>query len=345
MNFDLTTIAMKSRLGKVVLTDTSTRRQQSIEPPEDFFERTKGKFSIGWTPANRLKVWSSEYATALNRDVSGANGKFITIPVESQMKLPPAIGYELTDLNLTDSDELQVFCWKYPSQDETTVGNRAFSSSINLADNSIDQYVSFTNLNWPESDWSHGYFQKGSSTRKVSPNGRFALTWGKSTFKGAAHDSRNLKVIDLENPDRILPIMNLERISETVWTSDGSLLIVRGRERSRTGTRDVSKIVDLNKWDERVVEGLPLKSSSRFREWNDGFVCMAEKLGGAQDGLKWNVAYFACKEGSKLNVAEGDFGSVQFLKLNGPNVIFKVQRLKAEPSDLARNLLVELSQT
>ncbi len=332
---DLSTIATKLKSGRVVLTDTSTRRERAVQPSSEFIEKTGGKFSIGWTPENQLEIGSSTLAVVFSRDESGSDNQLIPLVEQGSQKLPQPNRFEFTDLALTKNNELELFGWRYPlvdaSNEGTTKGLRAFGLSINFANNWIRRNASYFDLKWPENYLGLTYLSNPSfvSPRKmVSPNGRFVLTWGNSTLRVSSRysktESRNLRVIDLEKPDRVLPIMNLAWISETVWSDDGSLLIVRGREWYERGSRDISKIIDLEQWSERVVEGLPLESVAHFHEWNDGFVCSVVKiLKGNPRVSEWKVGYFAIKEGSRFQLVKGEFNSIHFLKFRGPNVVFR----------------------
>lgn len=337
--------AIKSKSGEVVVTDTSTRREQRLPVPNEFTENSAGDFSIQWTRDDRLKVRNRKRVAYWMRGEFGLSGRFGKVMLYSEIDPPRSLQLELAHVVRTATGELDVFGRLRNEGNESSDGDdfgrrgrrgnesnenfQVFRVRLNLADNSISSISSFANMKWFDRMFRLSIFgnEVYDSPAMLSPSGRFVLAWDASPKNDAFGVPRRIRVVDLENSDRVLPVGNLNSISGTDWSHDGRLLLVRGVEHGARGRQDVCVVIDLERWEERVVEGMPQKPATNFYEWNDGFVfCFAEILNERTRVSKWKVGYIGSKKGAKFQALEGEFSSIYFSDRQGSDIFLEGKR-------------------
>ena len=326
---DLRMFAIKSKSGAVVVTDTSTRREQRLQVPNKFTKTTAGDFAIRWTRENQLELSNREYVAIWSRGESEFSGRFGNVVERSKIESPQSTRFELAHVVRTATDKLDIFGRKWVETSDGTDSYQAIRVRLNLAENAISRNTLVENIGWPDQMFGLTYFggEARTPSAPVSPNGKFVLAWGASMNDYNPGVPRKLRVIDLDNPKRALLVGDLNRISESIWSSDGRFLVVSGWEyNSRTG-RDTCIVVDLERWEKHVVEGMPHGFFVDLREWNSGFVCSySENTNERPGNSKWRVGYFGLKEGAKFQAVDGEFSSIRFSDQKGNDIFLEGQR-------------------
>ncbi len=285
VNHELSTMAAVLKSREILLTDLRTGRRTTIDPASRVADwarvdgrQRKPPITLEWTRDGNLRIQSGHESLIWVRRDSSLGGEFkeqTTVGniagIESEADL-----FETTYVSMAENGNIVIVGTSDQTRSDES-GLRSYEAIVLSSDGRLER-TKFKSSDWRQRNTYPNQINAKLRPR-VSPSGEFVLAWGKSSgnrFYGLSA-ARNLRVVDLRNPEKLLSIGNFESLRCVAWSSNSKYLTVVGRETYSRGNRDATKVIDLAKWEEHEVNGLTNQSAT-CAAWKNGFLCITAKV-------------------------------------------------------------------
>ncbi|MEM7457013.1 MAG: WD40 repeat domain-containing serine/threonine-protein kinase, partial [Planctomycetota bacterium] len=272
---DLKTIAVALNGCRVLLTDTVTGQQFTIDARLALESTPDARPQLRWTSNTRLSISHSLRTIVWNKNTDGLAGSFADYATdETSLELLTAessTSFSIGNVTRLNDDQLAVTgavtssLFNHSSPFFTLI-----LPSLDPADGAEIQQYEFTSF--PKlAERGHSFSDFFLQHDVTSPDGRYSLALGEADRN--RNESKKLKVIDHLSDDRPpIEIADFEWISGIRWGVNGKFLILWGREWWERGSRDAAKVINLADWKLEQIDGLSDESIANAIAMENGFV-------------------------------------------------------------------------